>query len=509
MGGVTTGGKTSFFDTSTASAAVFVNGGGNSGAKPSTRFYDSATAANANFTNNGSTTTFIDGGQTLFYNNSSADHGTFTSLGASYPGNPGSTLFYDNASAAQGSFTTFGGSAGGSTQFYGDSTAADATFTNYGDYGFTSFNGNSSASNASVICKPANEPGPLGGQLIFADTATADHGTFTFEGGNVVGAGGGYGIFWGGNAREGTFIIEGGQISGAGGAVLNIYGSSSAGNATFIVQGGVDPDLDGNEGILVLGGSSTGGTSRIELLGGQLLLNFHDWPGVTVGSIEGNGTVVSSGRNLTVGANNLDTTFSGVITAETQGTLTKIGRGKLVLTGSNIITRTTVEAGQLVINNRRGSGTGPGAVQVHGGTLAGIGIIAGAVTIGDDSGSKAVLSPGQTIPNNRSLTLQGNLTFKSEGSYKFRVSTARLVADSVIVNGVTINPGAQFTFHDESSGTVTSGTVFTLISNTSANPISGTFSNLSDGAIVTISGNNFQADYQGGDGNDLTLTVVP
>jgi hypothetical protein len=83
------------------------------------------------------------------------------------------------------------------------------------------------------------------------------------------------------------------------------------------------------------------------------------------------------------------------------------------------------------------------------------------------------------------------------------------VADSVIVNGVTINPGAQFTFHDESSGTVTSGMVFTLISNTSANPISGTFSNLSDGAIVTISGNNFQADYQGGDGNDLTLTVVP
>jgi len=53
------------------------------------------------------------------------------------------------------------------------------------------------------------------------------------------------------------------------------------------------------------------------------------------------------------------------------------------------------------------------------------------------------------------------------------------------------------------------GLVLTLISNTSANPISGTFSNLPDGAIVTINGNNFQADYQGGDGHDLTLTVVP
>jgi hypothetical protein len=48
-----------------------------------------------------------------------------------------------------------------------------------------------------------------------------------------------------------------------------------------------------------------------------------------------------------------------------------------------------------------------------------------------------------------------------------------------------------------------------LISNTSANPITGTFSNLPDGGTVTINGNNFQASYEGGDGNDLTLTVVP
>ena len=48
-----------------------------------------------------------------------------------------------------------------------------------------------------------------------------------------------------------------------------------------------------------------------------------------------------------------------------------------------------------------------------------------------------------------------------------------------------------------------------VISNTSANPISGTFSNVSDGAIVTINRNNLQARYEGGDGNDLTLTIAP
>jgi hypothetical protein len=53
------------------------------------------------------------------------------------------------------------------------------------------------------------------------------------------------------------------------------------------------------------------------------------------------------------------------------------------------------------------------------------------------------------------------------------------------------------------------GTVLTAISNTSASPISGTFSNIADGAIMAVNGNNSQADYEGGDGNELTFTVVP
>jgi hypothetical protein len=60
----------------------------------------------------------------------------------------------------------------------------------------------------------------------------------------------------------------------------------------------------------------------------------------------------------------------------------------------------------------------------------------------------------------------------------------------------------------QTQGALRQGLVLTLISNTSVNPISGTFSNLPDSGIVTINGNNFQASYEGGDGNDLTLTVV-
>lgn len=61
----------------------------------------------------------------------------------------------------------------------------------------------------------------------------------------------------------------------------------------------------------------------------------------------------------------------------------------------------------------------------------------------------------------------------------------------------------------QTQGSLKRGLRLTLISNSSATPISGTFNNLPDGGIVTINGNNFQASYEGGDGNDLTLTVVP
>jgi hypothetical protein len=49
--------------------------------------------------------------------------------------------------------------------------------------------------------------------------------------------------------------------------------------------------------------------------------------------------------------------------------------------------------------------------------------------------------------------------------------------------------------------------VFTAINNISANPISGTFANLADGTTFSSGGNTFKANYHGGNGNDLVLTV--
>ena len=109
------------------------------------------------------------------------------------------------------------------------------------------------------------------------------------------------------------------------------------------------------------------------------------------------------------------------------------------------------------------------------------------------------------------LTIQSALTFNADATYAytFRAKRNRAKTDKMIASGVMINSGAMIALSGQTQGRLTTGLTLTLISNTSANPISGTFSDLPDGAIVTVNGNHLQASYSGGDGNDLTLTVVP
>jgi len=247
----------------------------------------------------------------------------------------------------------------------------------------------------------------------------------------------------------------------------------------------------------------------------------HNAPGVTVGSIEGSGDVFLGANNLTVGTNHLSTTFSGLmqdggILGGTGGSLTKVGQGTLKLTGSNTYSGGTfLEEGVLAIDNSEGLATGTGLVQVDGGTLAGNGIISGAVTIGTGSGRGAFLAPKAVTDVQPTLTIQNVLTFNADGTYTCTFKAQqdrdrnRAKTDQVIANGVTINIGAKIELIGHITGALSQGFALTLISNTSTNAISGTFSNLPDGGIVTINGNNFQASYSGGDGNDLTLTVVP
>jgi autotransporter-associated beta strand protein len=291
--------------------------------------------------------------------------------------------------------------------------------------------------------------------------------------------------------------------------------TSTAANATIIANGGTN---GGSGGDIQFIHTATGGSCRVELFdSGSLDLSNREASSTTIGSLEGSGIAYLGQYNLAVGSNDLTTTFSGLIRdgggyGGHGGSLTKIGAGSLTLSGMNAYTGgTAVESGALVVTNTTGSATGPGAVGVNGGTLGGSGIIAGATTIGTGSGTGAFLAPAAGSNVQAALTIQSALTFNADATYActFKAKQHRASTDQVIANGITINSGAALALRGRTRGALRQGLALTLISNTSANPISGTFGNLPDGGIVTVNGNNLQASYQGGDGNDLTLTVVP
>jgi hypothetical protein len=99
------------------------------------------------------------------------------------------------------------------------------------------------------------------------------------------------------------------------------------------------------------------------------------------------------------------------------------------------------------------------------------------------------------------------LTFDSLATYEVDLNTTTGTADQILANGITINSGAQITIDDLGSGTLTTGTVFTVMSNIAPTPIVGVFSNLADGTTLAVGSNTYLVNYEGGDGNDLTLTV--
>ena len=96
---------------------------------------------------------------------------------------------------------------------------------------------------------------------------------------------------------------------------------------------------------------------------------------MTIGSLEGSGNAFLGGNTLDVGSSNTNTLFSGVIQdggggGGSGGSLTKIGTGRLTLSGGNTYTGpTTINGGCLRVD-----GSITSAVTVNsGGTLGGSG----------------------------------------------------------------------------------------------------------------------------------------
>jgi hypothetical protein len=107
----------------------------------------------------------------------------------------------------------------------------------------------------------------------------------------------------------------------------------------------------------------------------------------------------------------------------------------------------------------------------------------------------------------RSLTINNSLTFNPLSTYECVLDRTIPALGKVNALGVIIHSGVTFEFVDRTTGKLTPGAAFTAINNISPNPIAGTFANLADGRTFSSGGNTFKANYHGGTGNDLVLTV--
>jgi outer membrane autotransporter protein len=358
---------TNFRDTSTAANATITNEG-------ATNFFDTSTAGNATIQNDL-------GGSTNFLNSSTAGNATIMNINSG--SGAGMTNFRDTSTAANATITNDGG---GSTTFQNTSTAANATITNNGGLaiGSTVFYDTSTAGNATLIANGGSGALAFGSLINFRDTSTA------------------------GNA---TVIANGGSGGGSNGDIV-FSDTSTAGNATLIANGGSGGNFGG---AILFENDSTGGTARVEVFGnGNLDISAHSAPGVTVGSIEGNGDVKLGANNLTVGSNSLSTLFSGVISdGGLGGSLTEVGAGSLTLTGTNTYTgATTVNGGSLIVD---GSIASAQTFVNAGGLLGGNGTIGGDLTNGGIVNPGHVNSPG-------TLTVAGNYTQTAGGILRIEIA---------------------------------------------------------------------------------------
>jgi len=404
------GGETDFFDISTAANGTFVNKGGTgfSTGGGITVFHDSSTAGNANFINRSGIG--VSTSATIFHDTSSAANGTFTNEGGGSGGQPfgegGQTLFFDTSTAANGMFVnngaTVSGGFGGATVFDDSSTAGNGIFINNGGA-------------ASGVAARG------GGTTFLFGTSTAANGTFINNAAPSSLAEGGLTEFglpffnFSPSAGNGTFINNGATISGAVGGETVFYNASTAGAATLIANGGIN---GGRGGAILFEQRSTGGTARIEVFGnGFLDISGHlGRPGLTIGSIEGDGNVFLGGTNLTVGSNDLSTDFSGVI--QGAGALTKIGSGTLDLTGVNTYTgNTNVNGGVLKVDGSITSNTFVDrSGSDHSVTLAGAGIIHGSVTNNGRVSPGALGVPGMlTVVHNYTQAQYATLMIQIAG----------------------------------------------------------------------------------------------
>ena len=176
--------------------------------------------------------------------------------------------------------------------------------------------------------------------------------------------------------------------------------------------------------------------------------------------------------------------------------LTRAGTGSPTLTNANTYAGgTTISSGILKVNNTAGSGTGPGAVSVLGGTLGGTGTVGGFVSVGGGGH----IAPGNSVGT---LTV-GTITLAAGAvlDWEFNATPPNDLLVVTGTDGFTIN-GGGFNLYTE--GTPTS---FDTVGTYNVIQFAGAVQGTGTGALSVLNQQPGRTYAFGTSGNFVTLTI--
>ncbi len=325
--------------------------------------------------------------------------------------------------------------------------------------------------------------------LISGDVLVANTGNVVLNSGNPAGLK---------NNGGSLSIINDGWIA----ALLPITVAGS-GDLTLDAQGAtsyvrVQADLTAGAGDITLradGNVETlGTTGSLKTTTGNMFL-YADDDASGLGTVNFNLPINLGSGTATVNLPSEGGTLGGIISGT--GNLIKSGTGTLILSATNNYTGTTaVNAGMLQINGSITSNT----TVASGATLGGTGTI-------NSANSLTVLGGGSVAPGASPGVLHaGSVSFASGSTFNVEIAGTLQAGlqdqldttGTVTLGNATLNLNVGFNPNN--------GDSFTIINNGGLSPVSGTFNQLPEGALISVGGSSFQISYVGGTNNDVVLT---